>query len=92
MNKIQLNNEFAFSIEPYEKRVRLVVYNNKEEWVCRKETIKNIESFLEKEEASIFKGRLRLSKVNSKIFVEVKKEVVGSIKLLEFEALLKKLK
>lgn len=92
MNKIQLNNELSFSIEPFEKKVRLVVYQNKEEWVCRKETIKNIQAFLEKEESSIFKGRLRLSKVKSKIYVEVKKEVFGYIKQSEFESALNKIK
>lgn len=92
MNKILLKDKVAFAIEPFEKKVRLVVYQNKQEWVCRKETIKHIETFLEKDEAYIFKGRLQLSKINSKIFVAVKKEVVGAIKQSEFESLLKKLK
>jgi hypothetical protein len=92
--KIHISNSenISLQLKPYLNKVNIIVSLNKEEWVCRKETIKNIEAFLQKEEASIFKGRLQLSKVKSKIFVEVKKEVVGSMQQSEFESALNKIK
>ena len=79
MNKILLSNQITFSIEPFEKKVRLVVYKDNKEWVCRKETFKNLNYFLSQEDVSIFKGRLQLHKRKNKINVEVKGEIIGVI-------------
>jgi hypothetical protein len=88
--KIILNNNISFSIEPFEIKARLVVYKNKEEWVCRKETIKNLYSFINETESRIFKGRLQLHKIKNKINLEVKGEVVGTISANSFHQLIPK--
>jgi hypothetical protein len=90
MKKFLLQKKIYFTIEFYKKRLRLVVYQNKEEWVCRKETIKNLQEFLQLKEARIFKGRLQLYKIRNKIHVEVKGEVVGVISATAFQQLIPK--
>jgi hypothetical protein len=82
--KYLLDHMIEFSLESDNKRVRLVIYKNAEEWVCRKENISRIKEFLLQHEARLFKGRLQLSKVGEKIYVEVKGEVVGIIQHDDF--------
>lgn len=92
MTKLQLSMDLYFSVEPYEKKARLIVYQNKEELVCRKETFKNLESFLQTKEARIFKGRLQLNKINQQIHIEVKGEVIGSISNVELKNMIENCK
>lgn len=79
MHKLQFNNELEFAAEPYKGKLRLVVYQNRAQFVCETETIKKIEIFLKAKVARIFKGRLQLRKINRKIDVEVKGNKIGSI-------------
>jgi hypothetical protein len=84
MKNISLNGNRKLALERYseryDKRLRLVILNNKgEEMVCRKESFGKLEQFLQTKEAHIFKGRLQLSKHLNKISVEVKGEVLGVI-------------
>lgn len=88
MKKFSLQKKVYFVIEPHKKRLRLVVYQNKEEWVCRKETIKNLQEFLQLKEGKIFKGRLQLYKIRNKIHVEVNGEVIGIISATAFQQLI----
>jgi hypothetical protein len=89
--KIILNKDICFSIELFGKETRLVVYKNKAEWVCRKETVKNLCSFINEAESRIFKGRLQLQKIKNKINLEVKGEIVGTISAKLFQQLIPKL-
>lgn len=82
--KYLLDHRREFSIEPDNKKVRLVIYQNAEELVCRKENLSRIKQFLMQKEARLFKGRLQLSKVDQEIHVEVKGEVVGIIQRDDF--------
>jgi len=79
MDPISLSTGHSFAIERYEKRLRLIVYKNGEEYVCRKESRKLFNDFLNANEAKAFKGRLQLSKHNNDITVEVKGEVIGMV-------------
>jgi hypothetical protein len=79
MNIIKLDNEHSFAVENLDKQVRLVVYNNGVENVCRKSTIKSIEAFIQSGEDHLFKGRLQLNKRPGGISVVVKGVVVGEI-------------
>jgi hypothetical protein len=79
MKEIKLNNELSLFFEPLNKRVRLVVSENGEELVCRKETIKNLNNFLKTEESHLFKGRLQLDKKEANIYVILKNEIIGMI-------------
>jgi hypothetical protein len=79
VKKFQLSNDLSFGIEPYERGIRLIVFNGKEEWVCRKETRSNVNKFLSGPDASLFKGRLQLIKQSGAIGIEVKGVVVGKI-------------
>ncbi len=88
MGKLLLAKKTYLSIEPFQKKVRLVVYQNKEEWVCRKERIKNLKEFLQLKKARIFKGRLQLYTIRNKIDIEVKREVVGIISATAFQQLI----
>lgn len=84
MNIIKLDNEHSFAIENLDKQVRLVVYNNGVENVCRKSTIKNIVTFIQSGEDHLFKGRLQLNKGPRGISVVVKGAVVGEISPEDF--------
>jgi hypothetical protein len=58
---IQLEENHTFSIEPQNKRVRLVVYKSGVEKVCRLETRKKLQKFLLSDENHLFKGRLQFA-------------------------------
>lgn len=88
MNNIRLNNTLGFSVEPYNGKLRFVVYENNNEHVCRIERKKAIDTFLLADTESIFKGRLQLHKQENEIAVEVKGEVVGRIPLSSFKIML----
>ena len=80
MPTLPLTNNYTFAIEPItNRRVRLIVYQNDEELVCRKENLKQLNEFLSTDEARAFKGRLQLLKHGDDIAVEVKGELVGNI-------------
>ncbi|MDB5088678.1 MAG: hypothetical protein JWR09_2672 [Mucilaginibacter sp.] len=84
MNILKLDNEHAFSIENLDKQVRLVVYNNGVENVCRKSTLKNIGRFIQSGDNHLFKGRLQLNKMTDGIGVVVKDSLVGKITMEDF--------
>ncbi len=91
MTTITLSPNHTFSIEPYEKlRVRIIVSENREELVCRKESVYKLKQFLALDEGRAFKGRLQLVKRGDSIAVEVKGEVLGDITVEQFLALLEK--
>jgi len=80
MAPIPLSQNYALSIEPYEKlRLRLIIYKNGEEYVCRKESLHNLKQFLSADEGRTFKGRLQLLKHGDDIAVEVKGELIGNV-------------
>ena len=85
-----LNHTTELSIEPDNKKVRLVIYQDAEEWVCRKENISRIKEFLVQQEARLFKGRLQLHKIDQQINIEVKGDVIGCINVDHFISMLQK--
>ena len=92
MIAIALDHGFSFAIEHFEKRARLIVYKGGVENVCRRESFKNLESFLRSDEESIFKGRLQLYKNAGEITVEVKGKLAGKITTEYFTVYLEKIK
>ncbi|MEJ8817176.1 hypothetical protein [Lacibacter sp. H407] len=90
MDRLQLDNKLSFAVEPYKRKLRFIVYDNKSEFVCRIEALNKIEQFLKLNEARIFKGRLQLYKMNSKIYVEVKRNPIGFISVDHFTSMLQK--
>ncbi len=88
MNNIRLNSMFTFSVEPYNGKLRFVVNGQGHEDVCRIERKKVIETFLQTNNTSIFKGRLQLHKTDDEIAVEVKGEVIGLLPLTTFKQLI----
>ncbi|KQC01080.1 hypothetical protein [Pedobacter sp. Hv1] len=91
MQKIILNNELTLSFEPLGKRVRLVVSTTANELVCRKETIKNLTSFLKLEENHLFKGRLQLNKHGDIIELNIQNKPTALISSKDFEQILNNL-
>lgn len=90
MPALPLTKNYTFGIEPVtNRRFRLIVFKNGEELVCRKENLKQLEDFLNNDEARAFKGRLQLYKHQNDIAVEVKGETVGTLHKADFEAYLK---
>jgi hypothetical protein len=85
MTSLPLRDNFSLGLERYENRVRLIVFKDKEEWVCRKEGFTALEKFTETTTDHIFRGRLQLHKDAGEIRVEVKGEVLGSIPLSQFK-------
>jgi hypothetical protein len=86
--KLQLSPIFSFAIGPYKERLRLIVFKNEKEYVCRKENRKNLAAFLLCETGQLFKGRLQLLKRADEIIVQVKGEAIGEIKKLDFEKMI----
>ena len=84
MKTLKLNDSYTLALENQEKKVRLVVYNNGVENVCRKSTIKNLTTFIQSGENHLFKGRLQLNKIPGGIGVVVKDSLVGEIVTSDF--------
>lgn len=74
--------------EPHKTKLRLIVLQNKKELACRIETYNNLDQFLQTKEARIFKGRLQLQKVNEEINIELKKEIIKTISVLELKQMI----
>lgn len=77
---IAQNPLYDFKVEPYQKKVRLIILKEGIELACRKENIKPIYKFIEGADATMFKGRLQLEKRKNTINLLFKKEKVFSIK------------
>jgi len=77
---IKLDDRHSFDIEINGKNLRLVVYDNSVEKVCRKTTLKSLFEFIQSGENHLFKGRLQLFKNPNAIIIEVKGQMVGEIK------------
>jgi hypothetical protein len=65
-------------LEPYDGGIRLVVYHDGTECVCRKERPGRLRKFLEMYEAQAFRGRLQLFIQEEHIVVTVKGQAVGN--------------
>jgi hypothetical protein len=85
MKPLLLKDSTYLSIESYEKRVRLIVSSDQAELVCRKESFKNLEQFLQSPQQHIFKGRLQLYKNGDEVQVNVKGETLGTVAAVELE-------
>lgn len=85
MTRIPIDDTYSLGIEPYDKRLRLIIFKGKEEYVCRKETFKNMKEFFQSDLKHIFKGRLQLQKKGTSLEVIVKKEVIGKVKAKDLE-------
>jgi len=90
--KLKLNGDFEFGVELNDKKVRLVIFKNESEYVCRKESFNNLEKFLNKKNDHIFKGQLQLYKKSADINVIVRKEDAGRIQLKDFKECLEEIK
>jgi hypothetical protein len=77
-----------FTIVPVQKRARLIIFRGDTELVCRKETFSNLVKFIRGPDATIFKGRLQLSKTDQYISIVVKGQIVGSITVNEFASII----
>jgi hypothetical protein len=90
MTSIPLSNNYSVAIEPCEKlRLRLIVYKNDEEYVCRKESLYWLKQFLALDEGRAFRGRLQLLKHGDDIAVEVKGELIGTVSKTSLQTLWK---
>lgn len=79
MHIIKLKNGHTLSIENDTKKLRLIVYINGVENVCRKSTKKELSSFIQSNEDQLFKGRLQLIKDEVGISIWVKGKNEGEI-------------
>ena len=84
----QIDLQHQFIIEKYKERLRLIIAQDFEEIVCRKETKKNLLNFLQNNEGHLFKGRLQLEKKEDDISIIVKGKLLGKIKKIDFEKLI----
>ncbi|RDC57790.1 hypothetical protein DU508_02195 [Pedobacter chinensis] len=90
MINISLDDGLKLSFEKLPHTIRLIVSKNDEEWVCRKEKLKKLFSFLELDQEPLFKGRLQLFKSDGKI--KIKNEFISTISTETFQQALNKLK
>jgi hypothetical protein len=92
MKSMILHNGYELMFEADKNMVRLVITENGREYVCRKESFKNLETFLQTAKSNIFKGRLQLYKDPENVHVQVKGEMVGKIVVSRFQKELTELK
>ncbi len=90
--KLKLKNSFQLGAVLNDKRVRLIIYKDGDEYVCRKESFNNPEKFLNQINVHIFKGQLQLYKKSTDINVVVRKEDAGRIRIKDFKKLLEEIK
>ncbi|MBC6110356.1 hypothetical protein ACFOG5_05745 [Pedobacter fastidiosus] len=84
MESIILTNGFKLSFEKLPNTIRLIILKDDEEWVCHKEKLKNLFSFLEVDIKNLFKGRLQLFKFDNRIDIQVKNKHISSISIETF--------
>jgi hypothetical protein len=79
MIKLTLQDEQSFGIGKLDKKVRLIVYRDGVENVCRMESAKKLEKFVQSGEGHLFKGRLQLYRQGDEIGVIVKGKIAGTV-------------
>ena len=90
MESISLDNSFKLSFEKLPHTIRLIISKDNEEWVCRKEKLKSLFSFVDVDKEHLFKGRLQLFKSDEKIDIQVKNKVIGTVSSQTFKEALSK--
>lgn len=89
---IILNEKYILSFQQLDKKIRLILSEGDKELVCRKETLKNLDEFLSKEEVGIFKGRLQFYKHTTLIEVIMKGKPIAILSSKKMENVLNKLR
>lgn len=89
---IILNEKYTLSFEQLGKKIRLTLSEGGKELACRKETLKNLDDFLLKDENTIFKGRLQLYKHKTIIEVIMKGKPIAILSSKKMENVLNKLR
>ena len=79
MKKFAITNAHQLHIETIDHKTRLIILENEQELVCRKERLSVIQAFLAKGEGRIFKGRLQLEHSGKELQIIVKNQIIGSI-------------
>ncbi len=77
MQLLNFDTNFSLGVEPDDKKIRLIVYRNDQELICRKTTLTEIKRFLDGTEERLFKGRLQLLKDGNHILIKAKNEIAG---------------
>jgi hypothetical protein len=85
---VKLNNDLSLAIEMDTANIRLVVYKQANEFVCRKCKLSELRKLIETDNTHLFKGRLQLYRSDRNITIEVKKEQIGWISLEQFQQML----
>ncbi|MBL7790340.1 MAG: hypothetical protein JNL75_10975 [Chitinophagales bacterium] len=85
LSSISCSDGYSFGLELYNKRLRFIIYLNKEELACRKEEAKVLTSFFQSTNQGIFQGRIKLNSVENHIIVFFKGQCVGTIAKKELE-------
>jgi hypothetical protein len=84
VNSIKLNGHLFLTIEPDNKRLRLIVSDGEVELVCHKTTLPELKRSLQQTDEHLFKGRLQLNKSGDEIVVILKGEAAGRVSSSEF--------
>ena len=79
MGVINISNGLSLSVGKAGKKLRLIVYTNGVENVCRKESARRLSGFIISNEQKLFNSRLQLIKNSEHIVVQVKGEIAGMI-------------
>ncbi|NBO72181.1 MAG: hypothetical protein EBU66_12200 [Bacteroidetes bacterium] len=77
-------DRYQLRLEHYNNRLRIIIANDSEEIVCRKETRNNLLNFLESNEHMLFKGRLQLMNDDTFVSIIVKGELIGRVEKTDF--------
>lgn len=88
MNTLKLNDHLSIGVESENMKLRIIVFNNGEEFVCHKTTPGELAKFLSGDTNQLFKGRLQLLKNNGNILVKVKGNTEGVLEDKGLEVLI----
>ncbi len=76
---IEFNPVYSFAIECADKKIRLVLYKDQAEYVCRKERASTLKKYISSGEGHLFKGRLQLYKHRDRINIIARNEIIGTL-------------
>jgi len=80
-----IDDQFTLKFFGCDQGLHIMIYNNGVPFTCRKERLKPMKDFLEKEYAEAFKGGLKLKKQKDSIIISAKNNLLPSISITVFK-------
>jgi hypothetical protein len=79
MQTLKINDLFSIGVESENKKLRLIIFSNGDEYICHKTTSGELTRFFNSDTEQLFRGRLQLLKNNDNILVKIKDNIEGAV-------------